>query len=217
MQYLKIRNWETFQHYHKRNPPWIKVHNQLLTDYEFSCLQDASKAHLMLIWLLASQTDNKFPNDPAWIQKKIGSTQKPDCKLLIDSGFLEVIAECSHGASKVLVSDRDRGETEGETETETEGETETPLTPLSGLNVKAWDEYTAYRRETKRPKLKARTVEKQQAWLAGQGDQGIQADIVSETIRNGWTGLFELKAKKGNGKTDPKELLEALEDMHNGT
>lgn len=112
MQFLKVRNWEAFQHYNKRNPPWIKVHNQLLTDYEFSCLQDASKAHLMLIWLLASQTENKFPNDPAWIQKKIGSSQKPDCNLLIECGFLEVIAGCEQDASKVLVLDRDRGETE---------------------------------------------------------------------------------------------------------
>jgi len=104
VQYIKVRNWDKFQHYNKRNPPWIKLHSELLASYDFNCLQDASKAHLVLIWLLASQTENKIPNDPTWIQKKIGSEKKPDTKLLIDEGFLEVITTCLQDASTMLSS-----------------------------------------------------------------------------------------------------------------
>jgi len=125
MNYLKIRNWDEFQHYKKRNPPWIKMHSSLLSSYEFSCLHDASKAHLLLIWLLAAKTNNQIPNDPAWIQKQIGSEEKPDVKLMIELGFIDLSAECVHNASKLLVLDR------GETETETETEKHTSQKPLA--------------------------------------------------------------------------------------
>lgn len=88
MIYLMVKNWRAFQHYKERNPPWIKLHRTLLDDYEFSCLQDASKLLLMLIWLLASQSGGRVPNDPKFLQKKLGLGKEPDCKPLIDGGFL---------------------------------------------------------------------------------------------------------------------------------
>ena len=89
MQYISVKNWDSKQHYKHRNPPWIKLHCDLLNDYEFARLKDACKSHLMLIWLLASRLDNKIPNDPKWIAKRIGSTTKIDVNVLIDKGFLE--------------------------------------------------------------------------------------------------------------------------------
>ena len=59
----KMEN-EDYQHYKDRAPPWIKLHVKTLESYKFSRLQDASKAHLMLIWLLASRTGNNLPYDP---------------------------------------------------------------------------------------------------------------------------------------------------------
>ena len=71
MEYLKVKNWEQFQHYKDRSPPWIKLHRDLLRDYNFNCLQDASKLQLMLIWLLASQMDNKIPADAEYIKQQL--------------------------------------------------------------------------------------------------------------------------------------------------
>lgn len=88
MTYLAIKNWSEFQHYKDRNPPWIKLHRTLLDDYEFGCLQDASKLHLILIWLFASQCEGRVPDDPVFLQKKLGLTTKPDLKTLVDHGFL---------------------------------------------------------------------------------------------------------------------------------
>ena len=113
---IHVRNWEKFQHYKDRQPPWIKLYNQLLTDYEFSCLQDASKAHLIGIWLLASQMNNVMPNDPKWIAQRINATGKIDLKPLIDGGFLRV----EHDASETLADCKQNACLETETETETE-------------------------------------------------------------------------------------------------
>jgi len=98
MDYYTVKNWEKFQHYKDRSPPWIKLHRDLLRDYEFSCLQDASKLQLMLLWLLASQLDNKIPTDPEWITRQLGLSDKLNLKPLIDNGFICLV----HDASKVL-------------------------------------------------------------------------------------------------------------------
>lgn len=119
MQYIRIVKWEEFQHYKDRNPPWIKLHNQLLENYEFTCLPDASKAHLLCIWMLASRTNNKIPNNQQWIANKIGSTEMVDISILLKSGFIEIIdasgmlAECSEVCTvTVPLEEERRGETE---------------------------------------------------------------------------------------------------------
>lgn len=91
MKYLQVKSWEDFQHYKDRTPPWIKLYNHLLDDFEFSCLPDASKAHLLSIWLLASRTNNKIPNNARWIGNKINATEDVDLNLLLESGFIELI------------------------------------------------------------------------------------------------------------------------------
>jgi hypothetical protein len=109
VRYLRVKNWDEFQHYKDRNPPWIKLHRSLLDDYEFSCLQDASKAHLMLIWLFASQNDGRIPEDAKFLQRKLSLEKPPDLKALTDQGLLipeqnasNVIAERKQDAGNVL-------------------------------------------------------------------------------------------------------------------
>lgn len=66
-----------------------------------------------------------------------------------------------------------------------------PYPPM--LNVSAWENYLAYRREAKFKKLKPTPAKKLMDWLITQGDEEIQKNIVEQTIRNQWQGLFELK------------------------
>ena len=56
------KNWGTFQHYNKRNPPWIKLHRALLDDYEFSQLPVESRALAPMLWLLASESKDGVIN-----------------------------------------------------------------------------------------------------------------------------------------------------------
>lgn len=101
------------------------MHRDLLYNYEFRCLPDSSKSHLMLIWLLASQIGNKIPNDPDWIRERIGCHEKVDLSDLIDSGFL--IAD-----SKAIASRKQSAtpETEAKTEAKTEEQKPPPIKPV---------------------------------------------------------------------------------------
>jgi len=87
MKFLQVKNWETFQHYKRRNPPWLKLHRALLDDYAFCSLPDSAKGHLMLLWLYASQNNGMIPVDISFLERKI-SCNGIDLDLLIERGFL---------------------------------------------------------------------------------------------------------------------------------
>lgn len=115
MRYLRIKNWAEFQHYKDRNPPWIKLHRALLDDYDFAALPDATKAHLVLMWLFASQNDGKIPEDAKFLHRKLGLEKPPDLDALITQGFLiqeqnasETLSERKHDASNTLALARSR-------------------------------------------------------------------------------------------------------------
>jgi hypothetical protein len=46
---LHGKNFEQFQHYKDRNPPWIKLWTRLLDDYEFNELSKENQRDLMMI------------------------------------------------------------------------------------------------------------------------------------------------------------------------
>ncbi len=117
MQFVAVKNFERFQHYKDRNPPWIKLHSSVLDDYEFGRLQDASKMHLMGIWVLASKCDNKIPADPLWIAKRIGANSPVDLEVLIAAGFLMRLQRASDA-----LEEREQDATQSRGETEAEGE-----------------------------------------------------------------------------------------------
>ncbi len=125
-----MKNWTKFQHYKNRRPPWIKLYNSLLDDYAFTRLSDASKAHLICIWLLAARLDNKIPNDADWIAKQIGAWEFVDIQALIGAGFIELDGE-------MLAIREQPAMSETETEVETKTETETEKTDKSPAPPKA--------------------------------------------------------------------------------
>ena len=120
-RYFAVRNFDTFQHYSDRSPPWIKFYNAVLDDYEFTRLPDASRAHLMSIWLLASRTKNRIPFDAIWVAQAIKATTAVDLDALVDAGFLvtEPIATKAGARRK-----RDASTSLDQRERESRGETE---------------------------------------------------------------------------------------------
>lgn len=88
MKYLSVKNFERFQHYRDRRPPWIKLYVELFDDYEFTSLPDATRYHLLGIWVLASKTDNKIPEDARYIQSAIRATGRVDLAALVCAGWL---------------------------------------------------------------------------------------------------------------------------------
>lgn len=88
-RFFRVKNYEKFQHYPDRNPPWIKLYNSLLDNYEFSQLPDQTKGHLLMILLLASRLDNKLPWDEEWISLRVHAKSKIKLDLLREFGFIE--------------------------------------------------------------------------------------------------------------------------------
>ena len=103
---LRPKNWERFQHYKQRCPPWIKVYRTLLDDRDFMCLPVASKALAMMLWLLASEhTDGVIEGVPADWAFRLRMTDNEllvALKPLIDNGMFDdasmMLAECLQGA-----------------------------------------------------------------------------------------------------------------------
>ena len=116
---LNIRNWDKWQSYRRDRgqPPWIKVHREIMRNIEWVGMTDAQRGQLVAIWLLAADHDGVIPASPELVQKLCFMSEKPDLKFFMDQGFIE------HDAT--LASERrqnDQPETETETETETEAE-----------------------------------------------------------------------------------------------
>lgn len=108
---LKVRNWEQFQHYKDRNPPWIKLHFALLASEDWVTLDDASKLLAVVCMLVASRNNGLVPNNPAYLKRVAYLDRLPKLKPLIDCGFLE-IPQASASAAQAVA----RPETETDTE-----------------------------------------------------------------------------------------------------
>lgn len=133
MDYLRVRNWDKFQHYKDRTPPWIKVYVTVLDDVTFANLPDAAKGHLMSLWVLASRMGNRLPADAVFLGRKINATEPLALKLLITEGFLESHPDSLDAASKLLA--KCYTESDKETETETEKKHTTPTKPAADAAV----------------------------------------------------------------------------------
>src|SRR5690606_10930355 len=80
---------------------------------------------------------------------------------------------------------------------------------LEGSLVRAaWDEWDKYRREI-RQKLTPTTIKQQLKFLGGRSDPEIIA-IINQSIRNGWTGLFELKKQYSHDRKANKRTSDAV-------
>jgi hypothetical protein len=89
MRYFSVKNFEHHQHYKQVDrPAWIKLYARVLDDFEFSELPDRSKAHLLLIWSLASQMKNRIPYDERWVGSRIRATEPVNLEALEQAGFI---------------------------------------------------------------------------------------------------------------------------------
>jgi len=100
MEYLKVKNFEKYQHYSHRRPPWIKLYWRLLGDQQFVNMTDASKLHTIAIMLLASQHDNRIPFDKPWIARAIFANNRINWDEVLSSGFVI----CYQDASNLLAT-----------------------------------------------------------------------------------------------------------------
>ncbi len=119
---LIIRNWSSFQSYKDRNPPWLRLHKNLLDNYEFHQMSANARALLPMLWLLASDD-----SDPKSGMIRIGYEAITFRLRMSTKDFQSGLRECIKAEfiieEKQQVTDLSRNchsETETETETETD-------------------------------------------------------------------------------------------------
>jgi hypothetical protein len=218
MRYARVRNWEKFQHYKDRNPPWVKLYTSWPEDYEWSQWSDASKLLAVCILMLASRSGNRIPLDPKWMQQRFSLQRPPDLAPLIAVQFLEeiqelqtpeqnastLLADCKHDASLRALA---REEESREEERRDRGETEGAGAP--GLDAVAWERWRDYREQIRKP-IKPVSMQAAQRELAGFGCD--QSTVVERSIAAGWQGLFPLK-QRPNGAKKPHQDAPTTEEL----
>jgi hypothetical protein len=184
---LRVKNWRKFQHYSDRNPPWIKLHFEILSSRDWVTLDDASRVLAIACMLIASRNEGVIPADSDYVQRVAYLKKPPNFKPLIACGFLEVASDCK----QMLASARP--------ETETETETEDAIASfVPGLDPRAWEAWVAYRQAIRKP-LNRKTFPIAQKQMAALGQSQMAA--VEHSIANNYRGLFPPSA---NGKQPPK-------------
>lgn len=144
---MKIKNWNKFQHFKDRKPPWVKLYRDLLDDIEWHELDPKAAKVLTMLWLIASEDDGKIP-----------STKQLAFRLRMSEKETEVcISKLSHwlehdddNAISARYQD-DALETERETEKEREKETNKATivaTPI-GVSQEVWDSFVKQRKTKK--------------------------------------------------------------------
>jgi hypothetical protein len=227
MTTIAVKNWERFQHYKDRDPPWIKLYRDLLTSEPWVLGTDLSRLIQVAITLLAARYQNAIPYQFRML-KKVGSfdcTEKQfseAIKFLESVNFLEVQSLTSvsnvvaQDASSVLATCNTEGEAEkrereSREDLEAEGDArEAPPNSVPDLNLKAWERWKQYRTEIRKP-LKPASIEAAQKQLAAYG--GAQMQVVEQSIANGWQGLFELKVTNGSGHRKPTAKAKSIAEL----
>lgn len=112
----KIKNWEKYQHYKDRNPPWIKLHVEILASEDWVTLADASKLLMVVCMIVAARNNGVIEGNPDYIKRVAYLDKRPDLTPLIECGFLEeVLADASESKQPQAIA-RPEKEAEGEKE-----------------------------------------------------------------------------------------------------
>lgn len=163
--YYIVKNWEKFQHYKDRNPPWIKLHYELLSSTDWVILNDASRVLAIACMLVASRNNGHVPTNPNYLKRVAYLNRKPNFKPLIDCGFLEIpLAD----ASTIQASARPETYSEYREETDTH-------TTARGAFQEIFDEGCAVN-----PQLAAKSTAVIHQWVA---DGVTPEDAVPEVRR----------------------------------
>lgn len=115
MTTISVKNWERFQHYKDRDPPWIKLYRDMLTSEPWLLGTDLSRLVQVAITLLAARYQNDIPYQFPML-KKVASFDcsekqfKKSIEYLASVNFLEIrgVTRASNGlahdASSVLAT-----------------------------------------------------------------------------------------------------------------
>jgi hypothetical protein len=112
LTFIRIKEWQKYQHYKERNPPWIKLHRGTLSSETWVTLDDASRVLAVALMLLAAEKGNRIPAKPDYLKRVAYLHSEPDLRPLVEVGFIELTEENGESASTLLAGARPERETE---------------------------------------------------------------------------------------------------------
>ena len=202
MEWLKVHDWEHWQSYRsdRGQPPWIKVHRQLLRDAKWASLGSHDRGDLVSIWLLAADHEGKVPADPALIRKFCFMDEEPNLKKFIDLGLLEGVVTPTRRQVDANTTPQSSSETEEETEkkkhTRTSAKRPALATRPAEVSEQVWSDFLALRK-TKRAPL----TETALSGIYREADKaGLSLQCTLEMCcQRGWQG-FKAEWYDGDGR-----------------
>lgn len=194
---MRIKNWKRFQHFKDRKPPWIKLYRDLLDDIEWHELNGDTAKVLVMVWLIASETDEG---------------QLPDIKELAfrlrlsEKATLQHVTRLSHWMLQDDIKMISEGyqdgslETEGEKEKETKTEKKHPHGEL-GKVLLTEDEYKKLQSKHEPQKL-SRAIEILDGYIAAKKPEYASHYAVFKADSWLWERLKELEGTTRDWRGD---------------
>jgi hypothetical protein len=114
--WIVIPNWRRFQHYKDRNPKWIKVYTELMSDDAFLALSFHQRGVLISLWLEYAAGRRQIIDNTATVSRRLGGrVSRATLEALNDAGFTEVsasspLAKPEHPASPELLRNSNSGD-----------------------------------------------------------------------------------------------------------
>jgi len=91
--WIVIPNWRRFQHYKDRQPRWIKVYTELMSDPAFLGLTLAQRGLLISLWLEYARSRGAIKMHTSTIARQVGERVfTAQLEALNHAGFIEVSA-----------------------------------------------------------------------------------------------------------------------------
>ena len=204
-QNMRIKNWNKFQHFKDRKPPWVKLYRDLLDDIDWHELDAQASKVLVMLWLIASEEDGNIPATKT-LAFRLRMTEKQT---------IDCLNKLSHWLEQDdinVISERyqdDSLETETETYIEKEKETKKMRAP-DGVSSDVWESFVAQRKANRavitetviksiqREANKAGwTLEQALAECAARGWRGFKANWVAEKQNLTKTGQMNQTVMSG--------------------
>jgi DNA-binding transcriptional ArsR family regulator len=90
-EWITVPNWDKFQHYKDRVPPWIKLHLEILDKPEIDALTHAQMGVLIRVWALYARCRGTLSVQKVCSAVGDANTQR-HLKRLNDAGLIELSA-----------------------------------------------------------------------------------------------------------------------------
>lgn len=192
MEEFTIKNWRKYQHYTDRNPPWIKLHFEILSSEDWVMLADASRVLMIACMLVGSRKAGKIPNNQDYF-KRLCHLKSVDFKPLIDIGFLECDSTCKQMQAEF------RPETEAYKE-EKEKKTKPTFVLPPSIRPEIWKAFEEHRIKKHAPMTdRARKLMVEACEKIG----GDPNELLDHAILSGWKKVFPIAQNVGTSQQVP--------------